>query len=107
LDAVEIALGVANVLLPGMPDIVDKVDNSLEAHARELNRSETEERRYLRSRPWRYGLGRRPMSAHPTIENHLGSQEQEFSGATAGVTTLTAANNTFDAKDLEETHSYC
>jgi len=36
LDAVEIALGVANVLLPGMPDIVEQVDSSLEAHAQEL-----------------------------------------------------------------------
>ena len=36
LDAVEIALGVANVLLPGMPDIVDSIDNSLEAHAAQM-----------------------------------------------------------------------
>lgn len=36
LDAVEIALGIANVLLPGMPDIVETVDNSLEAHAAQL-----------------------------------------------------------------------
>ena len=36
LDAVEIALGVANVLLPGMPDIVASVDDSLEAHAAQL-----------------------------------------------------------------------
>jgi phage terminase large subunit-like protein len=36
LDAVEIALGVAGVLLPGMPDVADSVDNSLESHARQL-----------------------------------------------------------------------
>jgi hypothetical protein len=42
------------------------------------------------------------VSAHSTIDGLLALKNKNFSGATAGVTTLTAANNTFEAKDLEE-----
>lgn len=42
------------------------------------------------------------MSSHSNVSDHLGRKGITFSEATAGCTTVSAANNTLDAKDLSE-----
>jgi hypothetical protein len=42
------------------------------------------------------------VSAHSEIEAHLGRKGVTFSGATAGITTVTAGNNTLDSKNFAE-----
>jgi len=47
------------------------------------------------------------MAAHGSVQNFLDLKGKTYSTATAGVTTLTAGNNNFDAKELEELIRAC
>jgi len=42
------------------------------------------------------------MASHSEIEGHLSRRGKTFSGATAGVSTMTAANNNFSHQELKE-----
>lgn len=42
------------------------------------------------------------MASHSEISGHLGRRGKTFSDATAGVSTLTAGNNTFSHQELHE-----
>jgi len=42
------------------------------------------------------------MAAHQNVQKFLDEKNKTYSTATAGVTTLTAANTNFDMKELEE-----